>query len=884
MPIRFNRKYPFSFYLVGSIFFILLVAVIALIGVSYLATEETLNENARSIQRQTEQNFLTAFQTKNSGLRLYEDTLNRRMEEAFRLVLAEYETSGRDPSRMDLLSLKAAVGGDMEIYVIDSNATVVYTTYSPDLGLRFADYAPDFAGYLDEIRRSEGFFPDRIVTEKSSTAIRKYAYAPTPDHRFILELGLSGESITYPLAGCGLHDEQIANEVTRLNPYVEKVRIFDVTFRQVINGSSVETGDEELTQILATVLRDREILEFKDPASGTTLRYIYVDLQDLQYGSDVSRILEITYTSAPVKEALQQTLAFYLTIGIVALFLCSLLALGIARHLTRPISRMVEDLDAIAAGDLDHGLTPPLGSELLQLEESISKMVMTLKATIEELRISERRYRHVVEDQSEVIFRIRLDGTLIFVNNAYLRLMGVSREEVIDRPLTIRLHPFDEQEVFQGALSLSRESPVINRDVRVFLPNGDTKWFHVSIRAIFSPEGSFSEFQVSGVDLTEKILAEQALKESEEKYRTLIQSANSIILRLEPDGTILFMNKFGTEFFEFPLEDLIGKNVVGTILPEKDSDGRNMRSFVRDVTTNPAWYRSVENENITRWGKRVWISWTNKPLYDPEGNLSELLSIGNDITLLKQAEEEIQKLNNELEERVILRTQQLEEANRDLESFTYSVSHDLRAPLRAISGYSSILLSESKCLSERDRTYLEILRQNAHEMGRLIDDLLNFSRLGKLSLKKETVYPERIIRQIIPEFLKDPSNQEVEFLVHTLPPCQADAGLLKQVYFNLISNAIKFTRPRKGRIVEIGSREQDGSFVYYVRDNGIGFDMKYSGKVFGVFQRLHTAEEFEGTGVGLAIVQRIIDLHGGRIWVESEVDQGTTFYFTCGKV
>lgn len=614
------------------------------------------------------------------------------------------------------------------------------------------------------------------------------------------------------------------------------------------------------------------------------LRYIYVDLQEGLYGSDLSRILEINYTSAPVREALQHTMTFYLSIGIAALLLCSLLALGIARQLTRPISGMVKDLDAIAGGDLDHDLTPPLGSDLLHLEESISKMVTTLKNTIEELRTSERRYRDMVEDQNEVLFRIRLDGTLIFVNNAYLRLTGVSLDEAIGRPLTIRLHPSDEQEVIQAALALSSENPVMSRDVRVFLLNGEARWFHISVRVIFSTGGVVSEFQVSGVDLTEQKSAELALKESEEKYRTLVQSANSIILRLKPDGTITFINQFGIQFFGFAIDELIGKNVVGTILPEKDSEGRDTKSFVRDVVTSPEWYRSVENENVTHDGKRVWISWTNKPLFDTGGNLTELLSIGNDITLLKAAEEEIRKLNNELEERVIERTQQLEEVNRDLESFTYSVSHDLRAPLRAISGYSSILLSELKGLSERDRTYLEVLRQNAHEMGRLIDDLLNFSRLGRQSLQKETVYPERIIRQIIPQFLKDPSNQGIEFLVHALPPCQADEGLLKQVFFNLISNAVKFTRPRTDRKVEIGAQEQNGSTVYYIRDNGIGFDMKYSGKIFGVFQRLHNTEEYEGTGVGLAIVQRIIDLHGGRIWVESEVDRGTTFFFTCGRL
>jgi light-regulated signal transduction histidine kinase (bacteriophytochrome) len=291
----------------------------------------------------------------------------------------------------------------------------------------------------------------------------------------------------------------------------------------------------------------------------------------------------------------------------------------------------------------------------------------------------------------------------------------------------------------------------------------------------------------------------------------------------------------------------------------------------------------VENLNRTRSGKLAYLSWTNRPLYDEQGNLFEILSIGNDITYLKEVEKEIQKLNNELEKRVADRTRQLTEVNRNLESFTYTVSHDLRAPLRAISGYSSILLLDLKDIPEKDRKYLESLRQNAHDMGRLIDDLLDFSRLGTRSLEKGTVQPALLVKDILTDLRTNPSSANVEFRVGDLPPCQADPGLLKQVYANLIGNALKFSRKKEHPVVEIGSLTEDGRLVYFVRDNGVGFDMRYSDKIFGLFQRLHSAEEYEGTGVGLAIVQRIIEIHGGLIWVESEIDKGTTFYFTCWR-
>ena len=300
-----------------------------------------------------------------------------------------------------------------------------------------------------------------------------------------------------------------------------------------------------------------------------------------------------------------------------------------------------------------------------------------------------------------------------------------------------------------------------------------------------------------------------------------------------------------------------------------------------DFNDHPLLFASVENLNRTRSGKLVYLAWTNRPLYDDQGNLVEILSIGNDITRLIEVEKEIQQLNNELEKRVADRTRQLTEVNRNLESFTYTVSHDLRAPLRAISGYSSILLQDLTDIPEKDRKYLESVRQNAHGMGRLIDDLLDFSKLGMHSLEKETVQPALIVRDILREVRTDPSVKNVEFKVGELPPCQADPALLKQVYANLISNALKFSGKREHPLVEIGSLTKDGHLVFFVRDNGIGFDMRYADKVFGVFQRLHNADEYEGTGVGLAIVQRIIEIHGGRIWVESGLDKGTTFYFTC---
>jgi signal transduction histidine kinase len=241
-------------------------------------------------------------------------------------------------------------------------------------------------------------------------------------------------------------------------------------------------------------------------------------------------------------------------------------------------------------------------------------------------------------------------------------------------------------------------------------------------------------------------------------------------------------------------------------------------------------------------------------------------------------------LNTELERRVIERTAELEEINSELESFAYSISHDLRAPLRAISGFSHILLAEHRPqLAPEAQRYLSLVHENAVQMSQLIKDLLAFARLGRQDLRKERVTPRELVREVVADLCEEYQDRHIEVSVGDLSPCLADPTLLKQVYANLLSNAFKFTRERQDAHIEVGCERQNGETVYYVRDNGVGFDMRYADKLFGAFQRLHGAQEYEGTGVGLAIVQRIIHRHGGRVWAEAAADQGATFSFTLER-
>jgi signal transduction histidine kinase len=242
--------------------------------------------------------------------------------------------------------------------------------------------------------------------------------------------------------------------------------------------------------------------------------------------------------------------------------------------------------------------------------------------------------------------------------------------------------------------------------------------------------------------------------------------------------------------------------------------------------------------------------------------------------------DQIRDYADELEARVAERTNDLAAVNKELEAFAYSVSHDLRAPLRAMDGFSRILLDDYALLLPLDaQRYLDMIGDNAQRMGALIEDLLTFSRLGRQELRKQTVSPKELVRQVLEELQTEEGERQVEIVVGDLSPCRADPTLLRQVYANLLSNALKFTRGREGARIEVGCLQKAAEVVYFVRDNGVGFDMRYAGKLFGVFQRLHSEKEYEGTGVGLAIVQRIIHRHGGRVWAEAEVDQGATFCF-----
>lgn len=291
----------------------------------------------------------------------------------------------------------------------------------------------------------------------------------------------------------------------------------------------------------------------------------------------------------------------------------------------------------------------------------------------------------------------------------------------------------------------------------------------------------------------------------------------------------------------------------------------------------------LELEMVTAKGNRKWVRTMGLPLTQDD-KVIKVQGIFQDITERKQAEHEIHRLNEELERRVVERTEQLQVANKELEAFSYSVSHDLRAPLRAIDGYTRILVEDyGTILDTEGKRLCNVISKEARRMGQLIDDLLAFSRLSRKEMFRSRIDMKALVESVFDELLKEQDRGRIDFQLGKLPSARGDLALFQQVWVNLLANAIKFTAKKPRAVIQVGCKQNKDENIYYVRDNGAGFDMEYASKLFGVFQRLHSESEFEGTGVGLAIVQRIIHRHGGRIWAKGDVEKGATFYFALPR-
>ena len=509
---------------------------------------------------------------------------------------------------------------------------------------------------------------------------------------------------------------------------------------------------------------------------------------------------------------------------------------------------------------------------------------MAMRARAEEtLKQSEERTRLMIESVKDyAILMLDPGGRVMSWNAGAERLKGYRAEEIIGQHFS-RFYPEDKiREGFpETELRVAADKGRYEDEGWRVRKDGTQFWASVVINAVRNAHGELLGFVKLTRDLTERRRAEQALLKRQQMFERLFQDSPDAIILVNETGHIVRANAQVEALFGYAGAELIGQPVEALMLERyRAGHGKHLADYFAAPRVR-AMGAGLELFARRKDGSEFPVDIMLSPLETDEGRQS--VAVIRDITSRKEAAERIQKLNKELQERASL----LEVAYKELESFSYSVSHDLRAPLRHIDGFVE-LLQKSPALQgeEASRRHMNVISKAAKEMGMLIDDLLAFSRTGRAEMHPVKIDMRDMVDQIIQEREEECHGRQVKWEIKPLPMVSGDPNLLRLVWVNLLENALKYTRPRKEAKIEIGQMTDNGNsasgreVVFYVRDNGVGFDMLYVSKVFGVFQRLHRAEDFEGTGIGLANVQRIIHRHGGRVWAEGKVDSGATFYFS----
>jgi PAS domain S-box-containing protein len=513
--------------------------------------------------------------------------------------------------------------------------------------------------------------------------------------------------------------------------------------------------------------------------------------------------------------------------------------------------------------------------EIKQMNQELEQKVLE---RTHELLEKEEKFRKTLDHMMEGIQIISHDFRYLYVNDAVVQQGRLPREALVGHTMP-ECYPGIEKTEFYNILKTSLEEQRFQQLENIFeYPDGSKAYFELSIQPV--AEGAL----IHSVDITERKKAEaeilqlnealeKKVKERTEKLENALKEISdykfaldesSIVSIADKEGIIKYVNDNFCQVSGYKPEEVIGKS------HRMVNSGYHPASFFEDmwahISRGEIWKGELKNR--AKNGNFYWVHSTIVPFLDAYGVPYQFIAMQKDISARKDIEEQEHE-----------RTRQLEAANKELDSFTYSVSHDLRAPLRSVNGFAKILEEDyGQVLDAEGIRLLHIIQQNAKIMGTLIDDLLSFSRLGKKDLQRSKVDMTYIAENAWIEASRIAENH-ASVKIHQLHPAKADYSLINQVFMNLISNAIKYSSKTEHPEIEIRSEKSSEGIIYSVHDNGVGFDMQYAHKLFGVFQRLHSMEEFEGTGVGLAIVHRIISKHGGKVWAEGKTGAGAVFYF-----
>ncbi|THB67817.1 MAG: PAS domain S-box protein [Desulfovibrio sp.] len=514
--------------------------------------------------------------------------------------------------------------------------------------------------------------------------------------------------------------------------------------------------------------------------------------------------------------------------------------------------------------------------------DELQREVLERNKAEQALRDSEANYRAIV-DNTNIGIMILQDHVFQYANPAVERISGWTSQEMLGKPFLEFVHPDDHEQLIkiyrQREQGTPRTTPYI---FQALAKGGGTRWIEQTSVSI-TWKGAPATMLLAK-DVTEHMVAEAALKESDERYRELVESAASIILRMDKNGVVTFFNEYAEKLFGFSRKEILGRSVVGTIVPETETTGRDLRKIIQDIGSFPEKYESNENENILKDGTRIWVSWTNKALYNDQGQVAEILCVGKNITEQKKAEKELARAK-----------QEAEAASQAKSDFLARMSHEIRTPLNAILGMTDATLNTE--LDSNQEDYLETVRDSADHLLLVINDILDISKIEaqKLELVNEDFDLHQVLHNTMRTLSKQAEKKEL-FVSMELSPdlpqfVHGDLGRLRQILFNLVGNAIKFTQTG-GVTVSVDSLSMDDAtandsdipiqLLFAVQDTGIGIAEQHLPHIFDTFTQaeLSTTRRFGGSGLGLAITKRLVAMMGGDISVESRPSEGSLFTFT----
>ena len=514
-------------------------------------------------------------------------------------------------------------------------------------------------------------------------------------------------------------------------------------------------------------------------------------------------------------------------------------------------------------------------NELLYLEGFITD-ITSRKLAEQSILEREREFRLLAESMPQIVWITDSNGKNLYFNKQWVEYTGLSHEESYGDGWNKPFHSDDQQLAWDTWHNAVYNNGDYSLECRLRRKDGVYHWFLIRGAPVRNDEGQITKWFGTCTNIHESKLVEEKLRETRDYLENLLNYANAPIVVWDNNNRVTQFNKAFEKLTGLKAKTVINidiKTLFNKITLNYYSD-----FFEKGSRYTPSEIVEIEIKNVN--GEIRTMLWNSAVIYAPQSkNVIATIAQGHDITERKLAEREIKKLNEQLEQRVLERTAQLQSAFCDLETFSYTASHDLRTPLRALNGFAHILLEDyGPRLDDEGKRLLNVIMANANKMGVLIDDLLSFSRNGRQEMKFSYINMHQMANAVFEELV--PGNQKISFSLQPLAKAYGDHAMIRQVWVNLLSNAVKFTSHKENPGIEVGMFTENDETVYFVKDNGAGFDINNSQHLFGVFKRLHSSRDFEGTGIGLAFVKQIIHRHDGRVWADAVVNEGATFFFT----